>query len=225
MMKLAGQAVLSTVLGLVYFGAALFLPAWTFHYWQAWVFIAVFMVTTLGPSLYLAIKYPAALRRRLRAGPTAETRPAQRIITVVLFTTVLAQWVLSALDHRFGWSSVPVAAVVVGYVLVAAGLVFAQVVVIQNNYAAANITVEEGQPLVSTGLYGIVRHPMYLGALVMMLGTPLALDSFWGLVAVVPAVLTLAVRVLDEEKLLTEELIGYREYCDEVRARLVPHVW
>jgi protein-S-isoprenylcysteine O-methyltransferase Ste14 len=224
-MKLAVQTVLSMVLGLLFFGAALFLPAWTFHYWQGWVFIAVFMVATLGPSLYLAVKYPAALQRRLRAGPAAETRPVQRIITVVLFASVLALLVLSAFDHRFGWSSVPLAVTVVGYLLVATGLVVAQLVVIQNNYAAATITVEDDQPLVSTGLYGVVRHPMYLGALIMMLGTPLALDSFWGLLALVPGVATLAVRIGDEEKMLTDELNGYREYRDQVPYRLVPHVW
>ncbi|CAN5478165.1 isoprenylcysteine carboxylmethyltransferase family protein [soil metagenome] len=224
-MRTVAQTVLSTVLGLLFFGTALFLPAWTFDYWQAWVFIAVFMIATLGPSLYLAIKYPAALQRRLHAGPTAETRPVQRIVTIAIFTSVLALLVVSALDHRFGWSSVPLAVVVVGDVLVAAGLVVAQFVVIQNNYAAATITVEAGQPLVSTGLYGVVRHPMYLGALVMMLGTPLALDSFWGLPVLIPGVVTLMVRIGDEENMLTDELTGYREYRERVPYRLVPYVW
>jgi protein-S-isoprenylcysteine O-methyltransferase Ste14 len=224
-MKLAAQSLGSMVFGLVFFGVALFAPAWTFDYWQAWVFIAVFMVSTLGPSLYIAGKYPEALQRRLRGGPTAETRPAQRIAITAVVGSVVALLVVSALDHRFGWSTVPLPVTVAGYVLVFAGLTFAQVVIIQNNYAAANITVERDQTLVSTGLYGLVRHPMYTGTLIMMLGTPLALDSLWGLLALIPAVAALAVRIGDEEKMLTEELSGYREYLDQVPYRLLPHVW
>jgi protein-S-isoprenylcysteine O-methyltransferase Ste14 len=224
-MKLAVQSIGSMVFGLVFFGVALFVPAWTFDYWQAWVFIAVFMVSTLGPSLYIALKYPEALQRRLRGGPTAETRPAQRIAITAVVGSVVALLVVSALDHRFGWSTVPLPVTVAGYVLVFAGLTFAQIVIIQNNYAAANITVERDQTLVSTGLYGLVRHPMYTGTLIMMLGTPLALDSLWGLLALIPGVAALAVRTVDEEKMLTEELSGYREYLDQVPYRLVPHVW
>jgi protein-S-isoprenylcysteine O-methyltransferase Ste14 len=224
-MKLAGQTFLSTVFGLLFFGVALFVPAGTLKYWQAWVFIAVFMVATMGPTLYLAVTAPEALKRRLRAGPTAETRPVQRIIISAAFAMVVALMVVSALDHRFGWSPVPLWVTVVGNALVFAGLTLAQVVVIQNNYAAANITVEHGQTLVSTGLYGLVRHPLYTGALIMMVGTPLALDSSWGLVVVIPAVLILALRIDDEEKMLIEELGGYREYRTKVPYRLVPHVW
>lgn len=224
-MKLAIQAIGSTLFGLLFFGIGLFLPAWTFAYWQAWVFIAVFTLATMIPSLYLAVTNPAALRRRLNAGPTAETRPVQRIIISATVLLVVAVLVVSALDHRFGWSSVPLSVVWVGNVLVAVGLVVAQLVVIQNSYAAANITVESGQPLVSTGLYGVVRHPMYVGALIMMVGTPLALGSLWGLVVVLLAVPVLAARILDEEKLLTEQLDGYREYITRVRSRLIPYVW
>ena len=224
-MKLAAHSIGSMAFGLVFFGVALFVPAWTFDYWQAWVFIAVFMVSTLGPSLYIAVKYPEALQRRLRGGPTAETRPAQRIAITAVVGSVVVLLVMSALDHRFGWSTVPLPVTVLGDVLVFAGLTFAQMVIIQNNYAAANITVERDQTLVSTGLYGLVRHPMYTGTLIMMLGTPLALDSLWGLLALIPAVAALAVRIRDEEKMLTEELSGYREYLDQVPYRLVPRVW
>jgi protein-S-isoprenylcysteine O-methyltransferase Ste14 len=98
-------------------------------------------------------------------------------------------------------------------------------VVFQNSYAAANITVEDGQRVVSTGLYGLVRHPMYVGVLIGMAGTPLALGSWWGLAGLVPGLLGLAVRIVDEEKMLTQELAGYREYTEKVHYRLVPFVW
>lgn len=224
-MKIAVQTAVSMVSGLLFFGVLLFWPAGTFDYWQAWVFIAVFTATTIVPSIQLAVKNPAVLRRRMNAGPTAETRPVQRVVISATVLSVVLTLVVSALDHRFCWSSVPVWTVALGDVLVAVGLALAQLVVVQNAYAGASITVEEGQPLVSTGLYGVVRHPMYFGALVMMVGTPLALDSLWGLLAVAAAVPVLAVRIVDEEKLLVEELAGYREYRSEVRHRLVPGVW
>lgn len=224
-MKIGLQTLASTIFGIAFFATLLFWPAGTLDYWQAWVFIAVFIAATMIPSIYLAVKNPAALRRRMKAGPTAETRPVQRVAIVGTVVSVVAVLVLSALDHRFGWSQVPTAVVVVGLVLVAFGLVFAQLVVIQNNYAAATITVEAEQKVVSTGLYGVVRHPMYVGALIMMAGTPLALDSYWGLVAVIPGLAVLALRIVDEENMLRDELDGYREYLEKVHYRLVPYVW
>jgi protein-S-isoprenylcysteine O-methyltransferase Ste14 len=112
-----------------------------------------------------------------------------------------------------------------GDVLLATGLGIAMLVVIQNGYAAATVTVETGQTVVSGGVYTFVRHPMYVGNMIMMVGVPLALGSYWGLVFVVPGVVTLVLRILDEEKLLTRELAGYREYTQRVRYRLVPYVW
>lgn len=224
-MKPIVQTLASAVFGVAFFAAVLFWPAGTFHYWQAWVFLAVFAVTTLGPSIVLAARHPDVLARRMKAGPTAETRPAQRIIITVTMALVAATFVVSALDHRFGWSSVPVWLVIVGNVMVAAGLGMAQLVILQNHYAAATVRVEAGQPLVSTGLYGLVRHPMYTGTLIMMLGTPPALGSWWGLVCVAAAGPALVARILDEEKMLTAELPGYRDYTGKVRYRLVPGLW
>ena len=185
----------------------------------------MFIVCTLVPSAYLAVKDPAALQRRMKAGPTAETRSVQKLVMTGTILAVIAVLVISALDHRFGWSSVPTPIVIVGNILVAVGLVVAQLVVIQNSYAAATITVEEDQKVVSTGLYGLVRHPMYVGTLIMMIGTPLALDSYWGLLAIVLALPVLAARIEDEEKMLRQELDGYDEYTRKVHYRLVPGVW
>lgn len=224
-MKIALQTIGSMVFSLVFFGLALFLPAWTFDYPQAWAFIAVFSVATVISGVYLAVRDPAALQRRMKAGPTAETRPAQRIIISAIVLSVVTTLVLSALDHRFGWSAVPVPVLVLGNVLVFVGLSLAQLVVVQNGYAAATITVEGDQPLVTTGLYGLVRHPMYFGTLVMMVGTPPALGSWWGLLAVAGSLPVLAARIFDEEKMLCEELDGYDAYRSTVRYRLVPYVW
>jgi|KBSSwiStaDraftv2_1062776.scaffolds.fasta_scaffold04712_3 protein-S-isoprenylcysteine O-methyltransferase Ste14 len=225
MMKVAIQAIASGLIGLVVFGLLVFWPAGTFDYWQGWAFIAVFAASTMIPSLYLAAKNPAALERRMQAGPAAETRPLQKLIISFAFVSLGATIVVSALDFRFGWSSVPAAISVIGDVLVALGLGISMIVTIQNGYAAANVKVESGQDLVSTGLYGVVRHPMYFGNVVLMIGIPLALGSYWGLLFVIPGLAVLATRILDEEKVLTQQLAGYRDYAQRVHYRLVPYVW
>ena len=224
-MKSIGRMVVSASLGLAAFGLLLFVPAATLHYWQAWVFLAVFAVSTWIPSVYLIRTNPAALDRRMHVGPTAETRTLQRIVISVIFISFPATFVLSALDHRFGWSTVPPAVCLLGDALVAIGLGLAMLVVIQNGYAAANVTVEEGQTLVTSGLYGLVRHPMYTGNVILMTGIPLALGSYWGLFFLLPGIAVLVLRIRDEEDLLIEELSGYREYTTRVRYRLVPYVW
>ena len=224
-MKTIGKGLLSATLGLIVFGALLFVPAGTLHYWQAWVFIAVFALSTWIPSMYLIRTNPAALERRMRFGPTAETRTLQRVVIAIIFICFPAMFVVSVLDQRLGWSAVPTPVCLLGDALVAIGLTLAMVVVIQNGYAAANVTVEAGQTLVSTGLYGLVRHPMYTGNVILMVGVPLALGSYWGLVFVAPGLIVLALRIRDEERLLTQELSGYREYTTQVRYRLLPYVW
>jgi protein-S-isoprenylcysteine O-methyltransferase Ste14 len=224
-MNTVAKGLLSATLGLIAFGLMVFLPAGTTHYWQGWAFLAVFALSTWIPSVYLMRTNPDALERRMRAGPVAETRPLQRILITVMFTAFPATFIISALDHRFGWSLVPAPVSVVGDALVAAGLGLAMLVIIQNSYAAANVTVEAGQQLVSTGLYGLVRHPMYTGNVLLMLGVPLALGSYWGLFLLVPGILVLVLRIRDEEQLLTGELSGYREYTQRVHYRLLPFVW
>lgn len=224
-MKTALQAAGTGLIGLVVFGLFLFVPAWTFNYWQAWVFIAAFTISTVIPGIYLSVKNPAALRRRMQAGPAAETRPVQKIIITGAFLSLPAVMVFCAFAHRSGWSPVPVSISVIGAVLVILGLGLSQFVVIQNSYAAANITVESGQTVSTTGLYGLVRHPMYVGVLIMMAGIPLALDAWWGLFILIPCVMGLVIRILDEEKMLKQELEGYLTYTQKVHYRLIPYVW
>ncbi len=209
----------------VVFGLILFSAAGTFNYWQAWVFLVVFALSGWTPSIYLLCTNPVALQRRMRGGPTAETRAVQKVVMGSAWLSLASMFTVSGLDHRLGWSSVPTAICLVGDVMVAVGLSVMMQVVIQNSHAAATVRVEAGQKLISTGLYGLVRHPMYTGNVIMMVGIPLALGSYWGLVFVIPGVILLALRIRDEETLLQEELDGYREYTQKVRYRLVPCMW
>lgn len=224
-MKTGVQAAASSVIGLAVLGLMLFLPAGTFNYWQAWAFAATFTAATTIPSIYLLRTNPAALQRRMRGGPLAETRTVQKVVITFAFATLFAVVVFSAYDHRMGWSSVPAWVSVLGDVLVAVGLGIAMLVVIQNGYAATTVTVESGQTLTSSGLYKHVRHPMYVGNMFLMPGIPLALGSYWGLLFSIPGVVLHVLRIRDEEQLLAQELPGYRDYMQRVRYRLVPYVW
>ena len=189
------------------------------------MFIGTFAVTTTLPTIYIGRTNPAALQRRMHAGPRAETRPIQKIVILGAFLGIFAMMAFSAFDHRMGWSSVPAWVSVLGDVLVAAGLGITMLVVIQNGYAAATVTLETGQTVASGGVYRFVRHPMYVGFVIMMVGMPLALGSYWGLLFVIPTLGALVFRIVDEEKLLTKELAGYDEYAQKVRYRLMPNVW
>jgi protein-S-isoprenylcysteine O-methyltransferase Ste14 len=224
-MKTALQATTSSVLSLALMAVALFWPAGTLDYWEGWVFFGVFVGLSLSYTAFVGLTNPEVLRRRLNAGPQHEFRPVQKIVIAGVMVAYYGLLVVSALDHRFGWSHVPTAVVVVGNVLTWLGLGIAMVVVVQNKYAAANVTVESQQAVVSTGLYGLVRHPMYFGALIMFVGIPLALESYWALVLVAVAAMLFTARIIDEEKALTGELAGYREYTQKVPSRLLPGVW
>jgi len=210
---------------LVAIALLVFLPAGTLDYWQAWAFLVVFALTALLPSIYLQITNPVVLERRMRSGPIAEGRAVQKLVMLGLYGSLVAICVVSALDHRFGWSSVPLALCVIGNILAGAGLVVTVLVAVQNTFASTTVQVETGQTVVSTGLYGLVRHPMYTGNVLILVGLPLALGSFWALAFVMPGVAVLAARIHDEEKLLGDELDGYREYTQKVRSRLIPYMW
>ncbi|KWX67815.1 isoprenylcysteine carboxylmethyltransferase family protein [Mycobacterium sp. NAZ190054] len=224
-MKALVQTLWTVPIGLTVFGLMVFGPAGSFDYWQGWTFIAVFALATLIPSVYLGRASPEALRRRTHAGPRAETRTLQKAVSVLAFGSLAAMIMVSALDFRFGWSAVPAGVSVAGDILVALGLGIAMLAVIQNAYAAANVTVESGQQLATAGMYAVVRHPMYSENVIMMIGIPLALASYWGLLFVIPGLIVLALRISDEENMLTTELAGYRDYKQQVRHRLVPGLW
>lgn len=217
---LAGLAQLVVIMAL-----ALFLPAGTVDYWQAWVFLAVFFVSVFWITVYLMRNDPALLERRVKAGPGAEKEKGQKLIQALASVAFIAVLVVPALDRRFGWTRIPIWGIAVGNVLVALGLLFVFLVFKENTFTSATIEVGAEQKVISTGPYAVVRHPMYAGALVMLVGMPLALGSVWGLLAVLVIAAVIVWRLLDEEEFLAKNLPGYAEYRRTVRYRLVPFVW
>jgi protein-S-isoprenylcysteine O-methyltransferase Ste14 len=215
----------SAIVGLLVFGVLIFGPAGTVAYWRGWVFILVFTICTNIIGLYLARTDPALLERRLKIGPVAETRPAQKAIISLAFLAFAALFVVSALDYRFGWSRVPASVSIVGDILVALGLSIDLRVFRENSYGGSTVETAEGQTVISTGPYALVRHPMYVGVLVMVLGIPPALGSYWGLVFMCVNVPVLVLRIRDEETMLRQELAGYVDYTRHVRYRLLPGLW
>jgi protein-S-isoprenylcysteine O-methyltransferase Ste14 len=213
-------AVLAAAIGLL-----LFVPAGTLRYWHAWVYLAIFIGASGLTARYLLRRDPALLERRMRGGPTAEKRPAQKVIMLCTSTGFIALLVVSAFDHRVGWSAVPLGAVVTGDVLMAIGFYLIFLVYRVNTFTSATIEVSCDQTVVSTGPYAIVRHPMYASASLYLLGTPLALGSYWGLVPIAAMMPFLIWRLFDEERFLAGNLPGYTEYQKRVRHRLVPFVW
>ncbi len=205
--------------------ALLFWPAGTLHYWQGWTFLGVFLTCSLGITIYLGLRDPVLLERRLRAGPGAEKERTQKIIMTVALVSFTATILLPALDHRFGWSEVPARLVILGDALIVIAFVAILYVLRENSYGASTVQLMEGQRVISTGPYAIVRHPMYAAALVMLAGTPVALGSWWGLLTLLPNIAALSWRLLDEERFLRGNLPGYADYMSTVRYRLLPQVW
>jgi protein-S-isoprenylcysteine O-methyltransferase Ste14 len=219
------RGVLANLLTLAILLACLFIPAGTLNYWQAWVFVVVFEVSAQALGIYFLVHDRKLVERRMHIGPIAEQRLAQKLIAALIILGFVGFVVLPAFDRRFGWS--PVAPVVSVFANAMIGLSFLLffLVMKSNSYAASTIQVEEEQPVVSTGPYAYVRHPMYSGLLLLLAAMPLALGSWWSVFLVVPFFPVLVWRILDEELFLRKKLPGYAEYMQRVRYRLVPRVW
>ncbi len=226
MNKLIIPTLRTFVVGAIALGVLLFLPAGTLNYWQAWVFIVVFMVSVNVIGVYLSLQDPELLERRKKFGPATEQSTAQKIIISIAILGNIVLLIFSALDHRIGWSQMPSYVSLAGDVLVALGLFIDLLVFRENSFGGSTVQTFEGQKVISTGPYALVRHPMYAGVLVMVIGVPLALGSWWGLAFIALITLPgLIWRILDEEKLLKKDLPGYSEYTQKVHYRLVPHLW
>lgn len=214
------------LLGLIVVMAiALFISAGAINYWQGWGFLVVFGGSALAITLYLMKNDPKLLARRVYAGPTAEKEVSQKIIQFIASIGFVGMLVVPALDFRFHLSSVPFYLVLAGDFLVELGFLIIFFVFRQNSFTSAIIEVDKSQKVISTGLYAFVRHPMYMGALFLFVGMSLSLGSLWGMVVYLIILPALLWRLILEEKFLTKNLPGYKEYKNKVKYRLVPLVW
>jgi protein-S-isoprenylcysteine O-methyltransferase Ste14 len=219
------RAIVQGLFGAIFFIALIFFPAGTFRYWQGWLFFAVFSASTTGFTVYLALYDKPLLARRLAVGPQHEKERSQKIIVSLIFIEFFALIVFSALDHRYGWSPVPPSVTIFGNLLIVFSFLFIFWVVRFNSYAASNIRVEKSQKVIDSGPYAYVRHPMYAGAIWMFVGIPFALGAWLWILLAIPCFPVLAWRILNEEKILRRDLLGYPEYTQKVRYRLIPYVW
>jgi protein-S-isoprenylcysteine O-methyltransferase Ste14 len=216
----AGFIFLFAVIAAVFFGSA-----GTLHDERAWSMLAVFFGCAGVITVWLWFKDKALLERRVKAGPGSEPDPMQNIVQALAGIVFLATFAVPGLDRRFGWSHVPSAISLAGDAMIAVGFLIVFLTFRENTFTAGTVEIAEGQHVIDSGPYAVVRHPMYAGALVMIAGIPLALGSWWGLVPAALLVPVIVWRLIREEALLAANLPGYGDYRDRVRYRLAPIVW
>ena len=221
-MKLLVSAVTKLILGAILLGAMLFLPAWTVKYPGAWLFIAVLFGPMLILGVFLFIKSPGLLEKRLNNKEKEKTQKGVLALSGLMFP---AGFVISALDFRFGWSYVPMWAMIAAAALFLVGYGLYAEVMRENAYLSRTVEIQENQKVISTGLYSVVRHPMYLATLLMFLPLALILGSLWGLIPFALYPVIIVIRIINEEKVLENGLDGYIEYKSKVKYRLIPFIW
>ncbi len=200
----------------------LLLPAGTLDYWEVYAYFGMVLIMMIIAMMYFLKHDPDLLKRRLEH---KETESEQKLAVVLLGLSILAIYIVSGLDERFEMSVISLWMQVVGFVLVAVGYIFVNLVMKANSFAARTVKVEQSQQLVDTGLYGIVRHPMYSGVIIMYFGTPIALGSWWGLLPLLLFLVGLQIRMNNEEEVLERELEGYGDYKQRLRWRVIPGIW
>ena len=221
-MKLLMKAVMKFTVGLILVGALLFLPAGTLRYPNAWLFLGLLFIPMVILGIALFIKAPDLLEKRLNAKEKESTQKGVLALSGLIFPI---GFLLSAFDFRFGWSSVPMWCVTAASVLFLIGYAMYAEVMRENAYLSRTIEVQEGQKVVDSGLYGIVRHPMYAVTLWLFLSIPLVLGSLWSLLCFIPYLAVIIIRIINEEKVLVAGLEGYEDYKKRIKYRLIPFIW
>ena len=220
--KLFFQALTKFVIGLLLIGLLLFLPAGTFAYWQAWLFIGILFGPMFIAGIVLMIRQPELLRKRLDA---KEKQGEQKWVVALSGLMFIAVFVVAGLSRRFGWYMLPDWAVLVATVVFLAAYALYAEVMRENVWLSRTIEVQENQQVVSTGLYGIVRHPMYAATLLLFLSMPLVFASPWSFAIMLLYIPIIALRIRNEEQVLERELKGYTEYKQHVRYKVIPFIW
>ena len=221
-MKLLISAGVKFLCGILLCGLLIFLPAGSFSYINGWLFMALLFVPMLALGIVLFFKSPDLLEKRLHA---KETEKTQRGVVGAAALLFIVGFVVSGLDFRFGWSNLPSVVIVIASIILLISYALYAEVMRENAYLSRTVKVEEGQKVISTGFYGIVRHPMYAVTILLFLSIPLVLGSLWAVLCFLPYVVVIVIRIINEEKLLEEELVGYKEYKTKVKYRLIPFIW
>lgn len=217
---LFGLAGLILILGII-----IFLSAGSVRFWEGWSYLSIFAICVTIITIYFLKKDPALVERRINVGPIAEKEKNQKIIQSfggLFFITLL---IIPGLDYRFKWSNVPLLFVVIASILVLSGFIIIFWVFSENSFTTSTIEVSKAQPIVSTGPYQFVRHPMYFGGVLLLFFTPISMGSYWGLIFSIPLFIVIIIRLLDEEKLLLDKLPGYKNYCKKTKYHLIPLIW
>jgi len=220
--SLASRLILRSLISVIFVAALLFIPAGSLRYWQGWVFMAILFLPMPMTSIYFMKRDPQLVERRLR---TEENITEQKTIIRWIQLLAFGSSAIPGLDYRFGWSRVPLWLTILSQLFVFAGYLITLWVMKENSFASRTVQVEEGQRVISTGPYRLVRHPMYFGAVLMLLFTPLALGSWWALPGFLLVIPLIVLRLLNEEKMLRRDLPGYSDYCLRTRSRLLPLLW
>lgn len=221
-MKLLFNAIIKFTLGLALVGALLFLPAGGFDYINGWLFICLLFIPMLILGVILFIKAPSLLEKRLGA---KEEENAQKGVVAVSGLLFIAGFIIAGLDFRFGWSHIPTWGVITASVILLVAYALYAEVMRENAYLSRTVKVQENQKVVDTGLYGIVRHPMYAVTVWLFLSIPIVLGSLWALLCFLPYIAVIVLRIHNEEKVLEAGLDGYTEYKKRVKYRLIPFIW
>lgn len=221
-MKLAVNAIIKFALGITLVGLLLFIPAGSFQYVNGWLFMGLLFIPMLILGTVLLFKFPRLLEKRLNSKEKVNTQKVVVALSGVLF---IIGFVVAGLDFAYGWSYVPVWAVALASVILIFAYALYAEVMRENEYLSRTVEVQEGQKVIDTGLYGIVRHPMYSATVLLFLSIPVVLGSWWSLLCFMPYVAVIAVRIHSEEKVLAEYLDGYKDYMKCVKYRLIPFVW
>ena len=210
------------ILATVIIIAMLFLPAGTFDYWQAWIFLAVLLIPALFVLFYFLKRDPGLLERRMKF---KEKEVEQKLIIKLSMLLFILGFLIPGLDYRFGWSHVPTALVILSDIIVVLGYTLVFFVFKENSYTSRVIEVDKKQKVITTGPYSVIRHPMYLGVILMYIFMPLALGSYYALIFFLPVIILIVFRTLNEEKVLAKDLKGYKKYMKKVKYRIIPYVW
>ena len=220
--KLFFQGIIKLILGIVLVGLLLFAPANTFKYWHAWLFMGVLFIPMFIAGIILMIKNPELLKKRLNA---KEKESEQKYVIALSGIMFIAGFLVAGFNYKYEWLILPNAIVIVGTVLFILSYIMYAEVLRENTYLSRTIEVQKDQKVIDTGLYGIVRHPMYLATIVLFLSMPLILGSLYSFFIFLIYPIIISFRIKNEEEVLEKELKGYKEYKKKVKYKVIPFIW